>query len=401
MITQETFTLKKMIKELESIKGRHTELVSVFVSAGSNLQDSIDQVKNEQSTANNIKSKANRKNVVDALEKIIQHLRTFRKTPKNGLVVFSGNVSENEGKTNIKLWSMEPPIELKKKVYWCDQVFILDPLYEMVKEKEIYGLIVMDSKEADIGFLTGKRIESVLHFDSAVPGKTTKGGYSQMRYQHVREALLNDFMKKIGENASKIFMKEKNLKGVIVGGPGPNKEIFMKGEHLTDMVKRKVLGIKDVSYTGEYGLEELVNRSEDLLKEASLLHEKELLEKFFENLRKDGNVVYGLENTKKVLEIGAVDSLLISENFELWHATLRCQTGHDKITDLIEFDLDKQKCEICNTNMNLIDKKEVVEIITEKTLEFGGVVELISVDTRQGKQFEKIGGVGALLRYKV
>ena len=51
--------------------------------------------------------------------------------------------------------------------------------------------------------------------------------------------------------------------------------------------------------------------------------------------------------------------------------------------------------------MNLIDKKEVVEIITEKTLEFGGVVELISVDTRQGKQFEKIGGVGALLRYKV
>ena len=401
MNDEESFKLKKLIKELEAIRGRHTELVSVFVPTGANLQDSIDQVKSEQSTANNIKSKATRKNVVDALEKIAQHLKTFRKTPPNGLVLYAGNVSVNDGKTDLKLWSIEPPVELKQKVYWCDQVFVLDPLRDMVKEKEVYGLVVMDSKEADIGLLLGKRIEPVRHLDSAVPGKTTKGGYSQMRYQHVREALLNDFMKKIADESYSVFKDQENLKGIIVGGPGPNKDIFMKEEHMKDSIRKMVLGIKDTSYTGEYGLEELVKRSDDLLKEAGLLHERQLLEKFFEDMRKEGNVVYGLEKTAKALGLGAVESLLISETFELWRAKLRCQSGHETEANLIEFDLDKQKCDICETKMTVTDKKELVEILTEKAIEFGTTVELISIDTREGKQFREIGGIGAILRYKV
>ena len=290
MNDEESFKLKKLVKELEAIRGRHTELVSVYVPAGGNLQDSIDTIKNEQSTASNIKSKATRNNVVDALEKIVQQLRNFRKTPPNGLVVFCGNVSEVEGRPDLKLWCFEPPAEMKQKVYWCDQVFVLEPLYDMVKEKEVYGLIVMDSKEGDIGLLMGKRIVPVRHLDSAVPGKTTKGGYSQMRYQHVREALLNDFMKEIAENAAKVFLEQENLKGIIVGGPGPNKDIFMKNEYLTAQVRKKVLGVKDTSYTGEYGLEELVNRSQDLLAQAGLIHEREVLEKFFTELQKDGRI---------------------------------------------------------------------------------------------------------------
>lgn len=401
MKDEESFKLKKFIKELESIRGRHTELVSVYIAKGSNLQDSIDQVKSEQSTASNIKSKATRKNVVDALEKIAQHLKTFRKTPSNGLAVFAGNASENEGKTEIKVWSLEPPVELKQKVYWCDQTFVLDPLRDMVKEKEVYGILVMDSKEADIGLLMGKRIVPVRHLDSAVPGKTTKGGYSQMRYQHVREALLNDFMKKIAETAAKVFLEQEDLKGVIVGGPGPNKDIFMKEEHLTAQVRKKVIGVKDTGYTGEYGLEELVKRSDDLLREAGLMHEREVLEKFFNELQKNGKVVYGLEETQKVLDLGAADSLLISERFELWRARLRCQSGHETEANLIEFELDKQKCDICEAKMTVEEKKELIEILVEKAGEFGTGVELISNETREGKQFKEIGGIGAILRYKI
>lgn len=401
MKDEESFKLKKLIKELEAIRGRHTELVSVYVPAGGNLFDSIDQIKSEESTAENIKSKATRKNVVDALEKIVQHLRTFRKTPPNGLVVFCGNISEVEGRADLKLWSFEPPVEMRQKLYWCDQVFVLDPLLEMVKEKDVYGLIVMDSKEADIGLLMGKRIEVIRHLDSAVPGKTTKGGYSQMRFQHVREALLNDFMKEIAEEASKVFLEQENLKGVIVGGPGPNKDIFMKNELLKDQVRKKVLGIKDTSYTGEYGLEELVNRAQDLLSQAGLVHEREILEKFFTELKKEGKVVYGLENTARALENGAVESLLISEGFNLLHVKLRCQSGHETEKNLEEFFLDKQICETCKTKMTVTEKKELLEILSEKAVKFGATVELISIDTREGKQFKEIGGVGALLRYKI
>ena len=51
--------------------------------------------------------------------------------------------------------------------------------------------------------------------------------------------------------------------------------------------------------------------------------------------------------------------------------------------------------------MSLQEKKELSEILTQKAIEFGAKVELISTDTREGKQFKEIGGVGALLRYKI
>ena len=38
--------------------------------------------------------------------------------------------------------SFEPHERINVKVYWCDQVFVLDPLKDLVKEKEVYSLIV-------------------------------------------------------------------------------------------------------------------------------------------------------------------------------------------------------------------------------------------------------------------
>ena len=104
-----------MVKELDSYRGRHTELVSVYIPAGYSISDVINQLIQEKSTASNIKSKATRKNVLTALEKIIQHLRLFKQTPENGLVTFCGNVSEVEGKEDIKIWSFESPVRMNQK----------------------------------------------------------------------------------------------------------------------------------------------------------------------------------------------------------------------------------------------------------------------------------------------
>ena len=110
---------------MESIRGRHTELVSVYVPADYNLSDIISQLYTEKSTAANIKSKTTRKNVLDALEKIIQHLRIFKRTPSNGLIVFCGNVSEVEGKEDLKIWSFEPPEKLNTKMGWKNHLSLL------------------------------------------------------------------------------------------------------------------------------------------------------------------------------------------------------------------------------------------------------------------------------------
>ena len=392
--------LKKLLRELKKIKGRHTELVSLYIPAGSNIVDIIAQVRSEQSTAQNIKSKQTRKNVLGALEKIIQHLKQFKEVPENGLVVFSGNVSLTEGESDIRIWSLEPPEKLKTKIYWCDQEFVLEPLEEMAKEKDVFGLIVLDSKEATLGFLRGKKVEVLRHIESIVPSKTTKGGFSQMRYQRIREQALHEFLRKVGEQASKLFLEEEKLKGIIIGGPGPIKERFYEEKYLHYKLQQKVLGIKDISYTDEYGLEELVRRSEDILKEFEVMKEREVLNKFFEELKKDGLVTYGLYNVLNALKAGAIDTLIISENYEIFKVKLKCQCGYTEEKELESKDLEKQKCKNCNSIMQVIKKEDLIDILVEEAKNFGTKVLFVSNETQEGREFSNFG-IGAILRFKV
>ncbi|MBI4454104.1 helix-turn-helix domain-containing protein [Candidatus Woesearchaeota archaeon] len=168
--------LKKFVKELEPFRGRHTELVTVYVPAEYDMVKIINHLAEEQGTASNIKSSSTRKNVTDALERMIQHLRVIGRTPEHGLAVFSGNVAEREGQSDVRVWSIEPPIPLKLRLYRCDKQFVLDPLTEMCSEKEGYGLVVMDKRDAHIAMLRGKTIIPLAKTHSEVPGKFKAGG---------------------------------------------------------------------------------------------------------------------------------------------------------------------------------------------------------------------------------
>jgi len=355
---EQIFKLKKLLSELEKIKGRHTELVSVYIPAGYNLQEIINMLRQEYTLTENVKNKTVRNNVLGAIDKILQELRFYTKTPENGLVLFAGNVSEAEGQVDIRVWTIEPPEPLRIKKYWCDQRFELEPLQDMVAEKELYGLIVLDNREASIALLKGKKIEMLRELESIVPGKFRKGGQSSQRFERVREGLINDWYKIIAENIRNYFSKF-IIKGIILGGPGPAKNDFYEGNYLLTDIKKQVLGIKNVGYTDEQGLEELVERSQDILAEAAIAKEKALLQKFFEELRKEsGLVTYGKANVEKALELGAVEIILINEGLE-------------------------------------------DEALTEKAKQYNTTVEIISRDTREGEQLYQLGGIAAILRWKI
>jgi peptide chain release factor subunit 1 len=358
--------LKKLVRQLDRIKGRHTELVSVYVPAGANLGEVINQLRAEGSTADNIKSKQVRKNVTSSLDKIIRQLQMYKKTPEKGIAVFCGNVSDKEGGTDIQTWVIdEPPEEIKVKMYWCDQKFVMDPLKDMVEEREIYGIICMDKSEADIALVTGKKIESIVHFESIVPGKTRAGGQSSARFSRVREGLLNDWFKKVAEAANKIFLEHPEVLGIIVSGSGPIKEYLLKEELLHEHVTKKILGTVDTSYTGEYGLHETLERSGDLLKEAGIMKEKKILQRFFQELQKPhGLAAYGLDKTIELLEKGSVDTVIITEDINL------------KIGD-----------------------RDAYEFFEDEVDNYGSKLIVVSSDTREGQQFRDLGGIGVTLRY--
>ncbi len=352
---------------------------------------------NEISVTQNVKSKTVRKNVISALTKIQQHLRLYKKTPENGLAIFAGNISQEEGKTDIKLWAIEPPEPLGIKLYWCDQRFDLTPLEDMIKEKEVYGLIVMDNKTASVALLKGKKIRMLRQLQSIVPGKQKHGGQSAQRFERVREGLKHDFYKKIAETIKETLPKD--LKGIIMGGPGPIKNHFLDGDFLPTDIKNKVLGIKDVGYTDEHGLEELVVRSQDLLAEAAVAKEKMLVQKFFTELYKDsGMVTYGLDSVLKALEMGAVETLLISEDVDLVEGEFQCNCGFSEKKFVKSMN---QKCPKCDNKLGIVGQRDALEAFEDMVKDFGTNIEIISRDTREGEQLYQMGGIAAILRYKV
>lgn len=359
----ERFHLKKLIKELETYRGRHTELVSVYVPAGYDIIKIIQHLAQEQGTASNIKSTSTRKNVQDALERMVQHLKLFKQTPPNGLAAFSGNVAEREGQSDVRVWSMEPPEALNIRIYRCDKQFILEPLIDMCNIKEVYGLIVLDRRDANLALLRGKKIIYLVKTHSEVPGKMRAGGQSAARFERNRELAAKDHFKKVADYAKDQFLPMiPNLKGILVGGPGPTKYDFLNYEYLNNDIAKRILAIKDLSYTEEFGLQELVDKSQDVLAAEELAGEKKIMNTFFELLKtKQGMVSYGEVEVLRVLQIGAIDTVLLSE--ALPDATIE------------QFEAEAKK--------------------------LGTTVMIISTDTREGAQLKEMGMVAAILRYEM
>lgn len=170
------YELKKLIRELEDIRGRNTELVSLYIPADYDMSKISEFVTSEASEAENIKSKHTRKNVQAALDKIGRKVKEEQKPPETGVAFFSGNVSDREGRPEYKVWEVVPPQPIESRRYRCDKEFMLDPLREMVIDDEIYGLIAVDKNDAAIGTLQGSSVKTVHTLSSDVPGKTRAGG---------------------------------------------------------------------------------------------------------------------------------------------------------------------------------------------------------------------------------
>ena len=353
-----------IVEELAAVRGRHTELVSVLVPAGANLNVVIDQLEAEKSTARNIKSKTTQKNVIEALERATRQLRMLgQQTPKNGIAIFSGNVSQVEGQEDMRIWAIVPPEELGMRLYRCDQIFILDPLKEMLEIKEVYGLVVIDRKEATFGLLEGKKIKVLQHLDSGVPGKTRAGGQSSQRYERIVEGKAKDFYRECADTMKKHFFDLKTLKGIIIGGPMPTKDEFVKEGLIVTALKDKIIGMKDIGYADEHGIELLVEASQDLLEQQEIIKEKKLMERFFDMLGKQRDkTAYGYEPVKKALTLAAADVLFLSKKLD----------------------------------------KKVSHELQKMALDTGvSEINIISNETEEGQQFLNLSGIGAILRYKI
>jgi peptide chain release factor subunit 1 len=220
----------------------------------------------------------------------------------------------------------------------------------------------MDRKEATIGQLVGKRIEMLQNMSSGIPSKVRAGGQSSQRFHRITEGLTKDFYKRIANEMKNFFLEDKKLKGIIVGGPIPTKDEFLDNEYLPTPLQIKVIGRVDIGNTDASGLDELVQKSQDILANQEIIKEKKLLEKFFNTLgSKPDLAAYKEDTIRKALQYGAVDLLLLSTS------------------------LDKTLAR---------DLRTLAENISSN-------VEVVSTETTEGDQFKQLSGMGAILRFKV
>jgi len=354
--------LRQLIEQLENYKARATELITIYIPAGQNIYTVANQLEAEKSTAKNIKSTSTRKNVGNALDKITRQLKEYKKTPENGLAIFAGNVSKIEGQEDLKLWAVEPPMPLKTRMYRCDKEFILEPLREMLEVTEVYGLVVMDRKEATIGLLEGKRIEVLQKMTSGIPSKVRAGGQSSQRFHRITEGLTKEFYKRIADEMKKIFFDMPKLKGILVGGPIPTKDEFLDGDYLVTALRQKVMGKIDLGDSSESGLKELVERAQDILASHERTQEKKAVEAFFRSLgEQPQKTTLGEKETRMALEMGAVETLYLSSKLP----------------------------------------KNTINDLTKLAENIGSEIKIISVETPEGEQFFNMGGVGAILRFQI
>ena len=403
------YSFQRKLDEIASARGRATELISLYVSPGKQISDVIAYLRNEYAQSSNIKSRTTRKNVMWAIDSLMNRVRQFKEPPSNGVAFFVGNKAIGADRSEPVTFIVEPPEPLNTYLYRCDSTFFLDPLLAMVHEPDTYGLIVMDRAEATLGLLRGKRVEVLRNKQSLVPSKHGRGGQSQHRFERMIEHAAHEFFVKIGEMATELFLPRKDqLKGILLGGPGATKEYLYKENYLHHELQQKViLPLFDTGYTDEYGLKELVEKATQTLHGLEITEEKRIVQRLLSEIRKaeSGLAAYGPADVRHALEVGAVDTLLVSEGLRQQRVTFRCSScGSEFERTLpdaqVEALLDGPcpKCGQRALTQNSVE--DFVESLFRRAADSGAGVRLISTESEEGEMLQRaFGGVAALLRY--
>jgi len=280
-----------------------------------------------------------------------------------------------------------------------------------LKARETYGIMVIDASAATFATLRGRHLEIVEEITSGVPGKFAAGGQSARRFERQREAKLQDYLKRAGKHANDTFLPIEDLKGLIIGGPGFTKFDFEKGGFLHYTLKDKVVATIDTAYVGAQGVEEVVERSPEIMRRVRYIEEKRVVQSFlFEVGHDTGLATYGEGEVRRCLESGIVKTLFLSEALKLVRVTVKCtacdyvkqETIKERSFLNYEQTLAEQTCPKCKSpNLSIEDSKDLVDELAELAEQAGANVEVISVETEEGEMLTKsFGGVAAILRFK-
>jgi peptide chain release factor subunit 1 len=407
------YKLNKMINKLGNISGHGTELVTVYIPPRKPIYDIVSQLRNEAGTASNIKSDLTRNHVQDALSRTIEHLKLYKEPPENGLVIFCGAIPTGKGMgtEKIEIYSVVPPKPIQINLYRCDDHFWIDHLKDMMKDDKVIGILSLDTQEAGFGILTGDRWEVVESLTSGVAGKHRQGGQSARRFERLRDNELNEYYHRVADYGQKIFIDEYKVKGIIIGGPGPTKDGFLKEEYLDYRLQNNVIAVLDSSYSGSEGVREIIDKvnEQGIMADYRLMEEKKIIKNFMSEVYTGkGLGIYGTFDVITSLKNGYADLVLVTDDITFIRLEIKCnkcQHIQEKFLERNELmsmkqDLISNPCPNCGSQDLESIEQDIIEYLEELSIMVGSRLEVISGKTEEGQQLASLGKLGAILRFK-
>lgn len=401
----EIWKINKLIKKLENMKGSGTSMVSLIIPKKGQISLVNKMLTEEYGTATNIKARVNRLSVMAAITSTQQKLKLYKKTPPNGLVIFSGLVMVDNKEKRLSI-DFEPFKPINKSMYLCDNKFHVEDLKVLLETDEKYGFVIIDGNGILVATLAGDNKEILSSFSVELPKKHGRGGQSALRFARLRLEARHNYLKKSAETISKCFLKDNKatVKGIILAGNADFKNKLNDSNVFSPVLKDIVIKILDISYGGENGLNQAIGLSKECLSNMKFVKEKELLSQYFESISKMTNkYCFGIKDTLSALEMGALDKLFVWEDMKIERYILKNSKEEEII---IHQDPDNFKSELMldknGISCNIIKKIQLVEWFAQNYKKYGAELIFISDKTQEGNQFcHGFGGIGGTLRWEV
>lgn len=404
----EMWKIKKLIKSLEAARGNGTSMISLIIPPKDQIPRVAKMLADELGTATNIKSRVNRQSVLSAITSVQARLRLYNKVPPNGLVIYCGEIITDDGKEKKVNIDFEPFKPINTSLYLCDNKFHTEALSALLTDDSKFGFIIMDGNGALFGTLTGNTRDIITKFNVDLPKKHGRGGQSALRFARLRMEKRHNYVRKVAETAVTCFITNDkvNVSGIVLAGSADFKTELGQSDMFDQRLQAKILKVVDVSYGGENGFNQAIELSSECLQNVKFIQEKKLIGRYFDEISKDtGQYCFGVDDTLKALESGAVEILIVWENLDIARYVLKGTTGEKKILHL-KPDQAKDKSLFIEKETGLEyeieEQMQLLEWFANNYKNCGATLEIITDKSQEGSQFCKgFGGIGGILRYRL
>lgn len=407
----EMWKLRKLIKNLANARGNGTSMISLIIPPKEQIARWSQKLTDEYGTASNIKSRVNRLSVLSAITSTQQKLKLYTRVPPNGLLIYCGTVVTEEGKEKMVNIDLEPFKPINTSLYLCDNKFHVDCLTELLESDTRFGFIVIDGNGALFGTLCGNTRDVLHKITVDLPKKHGRGGQSALRFARLRTEKRHNYVRKVAEIAVQVFITNDrpNVAGLVLAGSADFKSDLRNSDMFDARLAARVIKLVDVSYGGENGFNQAIDLCAEALEGVKFIHEKKLIQAYFDQIALDsGRFCFGIDDSIRAMELGAVETLLVWEGLDVNRILLtNPATGDTRVLFLTPAQERLKGLPLApglaapeGCELEVTDRMPLVEWLANNYMNYGAALEFVTDKSQEGAQFVKgFGGIGGLLRY--